>query len=1031
MNTVGTHRQNRFSLVVGLLLAGLAGLCSAQTQTQVQAQVQAKDFSKGFAKFYELGLPVVTNATYVKLDSWSHFDMSGGDFGLHELRLAGNAWLLKEDKAEGKGVFVKNSVRVMEVLDQNAFQKKEAAKLKEAMKKGGSAARTLPYIWGMMDEQVAQGRWKAANPKQDLEKIMAFLKKKNEEGSSRHSSLDYSGGYGTLFLSAIHFHRMGFTNEANEMVSLLFGAARDQRKPIAQAMNQLADAQYADVARKFFQTGDWSRYDQDLQSLQARFGSVWGNAPAVQRLAEKVKARASQPQPPPLSGEGLTDEDKQLALELASATNLNRQSMQLMGGVGVWILPSPLQRGIPGMPGLPTNTLTRIKARGMQAIPLLLALLKDDYLTRVDITSLKGMSHVSFSFRDEEDMTEEHINLLYEALQRPASRSEIAVLLLQPLIKKDEENRHSSSPVDRDDLAEQVKAWHAEHKAQSALELAWFYLKEGDDQQRNAAISLLIESGSESNQAAIAESFLKGDNPMRDIHLAHQFVMKRKEKAADFLVRYEAMLKKLMETGGDDQMFKQDDFKQMVEQNLASMKTLISAQPLEQILDELLTEKTTMEKAGAALYGAMGKKKPAELVPLLLGAAVKAKTPELRVQFMQMTASVPYMRTAMAMDEDGNVQEEAEEKADADQPAALDIKPAAELWKQLLGDTRVPEADLYQDNSMSVADTAAGMIEALYGEKQAAGALWGRQAPFQITRMQPILAARAEARLAGKPAAELPPLPDADSVSAEEKKKIVEQVLRAKDTEVDALIKTLSVDRVLALMEEVERNEALNAKLAGLANRVNAVAFKNLQGEPSRELDALKGQQLSKAMVEQALAVSRRFTEEGKPSLVRIRRQPDLSGIAIRVVELSATNLTEKEWPYFSGMRSSSENKKSMVQGSVSASDSHGWAAWAVNQKKLPLPEKKDATDGTNASDALTEDDIVEQVSADSAEHEAEQQKEFWKVVEDLCAGGGAVSAYTEIRFTGMPILPDDVKEGGGPIRGVRRFRHSSRSVIY
>lgn len=998
------------AFILGLFLFGLDGLGAEQTPP--------KDFSAGFAKFYNLGLPVVTNAAYVKLDVYHRYGHTDFDYALYEIRLAGNAWMLQHDQAEGKGLFVMDYCRVVEVYDQSAFQKKQAAKLKQelATKKAGAASAAHLAYWSMNEPQdQLVGHWKAADPKKDIEKIIAFLKKKTAESSARHDPLSHSSGYGTLLLAAIHFHRMGFTNEANEIAGLLFDAAQDQRKVLTQGLVKLADAQYSEVADRFFKTGDWQAYSKDLESLLGKFATAWEKAPAVQRLAERVKARLNQPQPPAVTGEDLSAEDKLLALEMATTTNWNWNPMFGSMGRQLWVVPAPEQHR---MLQAQSNTVTRILDRGMKSVPLLLALVKDDYLTSLDIRTLKGTSSHTF-FGDDAGMTEERINLLYDALRRPASRSDIAVHCLNALLIKDEEHRSSQTSLNRDELYEQGKTWYSAHKNQSAADLARFFLKEGNAQQQNPAITYLLKSGNESDMATIEGLLLKAEDPMHHLHLAQQYVMERKEKASNFVAQYEAVLTNLAESGESGYRSSHGDFKQMIEQSLAAMKASVAARPPEAVLEEILTGTKSWEEAGAGLYQVFAQKKPDELLPLLLGAALKATNADLRIQFVQMAmSSVAYRQFAPP--------EAGAGTNGAGDNQFPEISKTADLWKQLLADTRAPDNKLYPwERSDTVADSAASALETIYGQ-QGPALLESRELFHSLgARINPLIKARAEARLAGKPENELPAMPSAAAVSKEQKKKMADELIKAGAAELEAKLAALNLDSLLALAEEADANPALNKKLGTLANRVNAVSVKLDQGTTSNEWEALKGKTLDKAMVEQLMTACRKATEDGMISQFWATRRSCMGGMEIQVKVMSATNQDALAQLFGHGMPYA-EMKKAMLGGMFSSEDQHAYANWPVEQKKQPAAEKKGAPSATNTTDDLPDEDIAEQVNEAMQEHNAEQQAEFWKAVEEFCAGNGKACAAASIQFNGMPILPDDVQSKPGR-RGHRRIVRGSR----
>ncbi len=974
--------------------------CLALSPLAAEEPAKAPDFTQGFAKFYELGLPrITTNAAYVKLDA-RKIMLYNHDITTYELRLAGNAWMLSEATNRQSGRFVINNCSVAEVEDQQAFQQRQMAKFKEQMKEKDGASIPPFHIRQLMDNEDGglTGRWRMVDVKKDIDKIIAFLKKKNEAVASNHDPLAYSGGYGKLLLMSIHFHAAGFTNEANTIVSLLFEAAGDQRKVLIQGLNQLADQRYQEITQAFFSSGNWQSYATDMERLMTQFAAAWKKAPAIQRLLERVKARIAQPAPPALSGEGLTDEDLSFAGELAVITNQLNAFPRGMHS-SLWILPATQRRG---MPPPETNVLTSITARGLGAIPLLLALAQDDYLTQLDKERLSGFSsHSIQSFASDEAMSEEYITQTYDSLSRPATRSEVAMVFLAPLVKRDE-NEHY--PPNRDEVIETVRAWYAEHKDQPPLELARFYLKEGDAQQQNAAVQYLIQAGASNDIAALEDYLMNSENPMITVHLAQQYVQQRKEKARDFVERFTAQMTNQL-AAGNNEMFRQDDVQRMIKLEIDTMKETVSATPtsFEASLAELSAGTKTMDELGPMLYRSMATRKPAELLPVLLQAAVDAKSADLSVPLLQLSMSLPYIRQAILAEEAGA---QAVASANSQKTPELDIKNTADLWNILLADTRVSaEPSMFGSiNPGSVADMAALAIEVLY-DAESRGDERRELMTAADTRVKAIILARARTRLAGKPPAELPPLPSADNVTAEQRQAMAAELLKTAPAEMESKITALNVDQILALAAMTEDNEELNRKLLPLANRVKSVDITMEQGVPPKELDTFKGQELTKAMIETCQAACRQNTEKGLASQISLTRQPCLNGVTIKVQVFSPTNTTKHARGSIQHMRAYTTKKQALVTGTLMAEALYAAAMWPVAQKPSAAPAKPEVA-ATNTGDELLVDiteDTVDISGMFGADH-----SDFWEKTEEFCSGKGNVLKQAVIIFMGTPILPDN-----------------------
>ena len=96
------------------LILVLASGARAQVAPSPSNGVSVGDYSGGFAKYYQMGLPDVRGAKYVRLNVYNG-DLARESMQMYELDLGGNAWLLGEEN--GRGRFVMNPGLACDVLD--------------------------------------------------------------------------------------------------------------------------------------------------------------------------------------------------------------------------------------------------------------------------------------------------------------------------------------------------------------------------------------------------------------------------------------------------------------------------------------------------------------------------------------------------------------------------------------------------------------------------------------------------------------------------------------------------------------------------------------------------------------------------------------------------------------------------------------------------------------------------------------------------------------------------------------------------
>jgi hypothetical protein len=974
---------------------------SAQTATQAQARAETapiKDYSRGFQSLYKLGFPDVAKADYVNLSLY------GGSMPtlwfLHEVNLAGNAWMV-EETPQVKGRFVTDLAVVREVYDQAALARERSKAMEAARKSATNKVDGLQHFMAAEDDGRAGGAWKKVDPKKDVDKLIAYLKKdEGTDGSTRLRELQYMKGYGNLFLMAAHFHRKGLTNEANEMVACLFAAAGDPRKVVAEGVDVLASARLQEAGRVFYSSGDWQTYANEIDALLQVFGAAWPQAPAVKRLSEKVRQRLAAPKPPVLEGEGLTDDDRALAAELG-AYSARPESRFNFGSDELWILPgsaSPRWR----RPGSKADVLTRIKQRGMKSVPLLLALAKDDYMVVLDHSTLNGRSRFNFSSGD----GEADVDRLYASLSRPATRAEVASSLLAGLLPRKDRQRHSRGEQSPDDVYEEVKGWYEANKARTPAELARFYLKEGDSSQIQSAMRLLMKTGTPEDFQMIEKTILEAENLREMTYVARQYVEERGEQAKEFVGKYEARVTAAGE-GGNDELFKNERSRKQMQKEVEALKALIKTQPLQAILAEVVSGTKPLNDVSGQLYRGLGKEKPEQALSMILEAALQAKDPAISRDLLAMIPSLRrrIMGAAVELDEESDGDEPAAEGVGAAGGAGgargLDVTVHAALWRKLLADKR-PVAGEGAGKGMTVADMAASMLDALYSGDGSSPGRQARDGRFAMgTKVFKVYRARAEAILEGKKGADLPAFPKMEALTDEEKTALGSRLAKLSGKELEAAVSALTPSEQVVLPGLVRKNPALNTRLAPLANRVGKVDGSPALAGELTGLASLEGRVLDRAAVERLLAVTRTVLGQGKVVRCSINRQPALEGITVSVREILPDSREYKDMIVNGqlGRLTAAE-----IVGQIAAPQCLGSASWPAG-KDSPRQAVAPVASGTVAGDDAILETAVQEAEAAVRADAALAEVDFWKSVDSFCAGKGNVCRSGMILFEGRPIV--------------------------
>jgi hypothetical protein len=116
----------------------------------------------------------------------------------------------------------------------------------------------------------------------------------------------------------------------------------------------------------------------------------------------------------------------------------------------------------------------------MKSVPLLAAMLSDDYLLPWPMEALRGMAHYPWSSYDSDSSPEETADRVFRQLNRPARRSDVARELLAPLLPAGEDSGEGIAELPADRLREDVMAWYAGKKDALPDELAMSYVEHGD-----------------------------------------------------------------------------------------------------------------------------------------------------------------------------------------------------------------------------------------------------------------------------------------------------------------------------------------------------------------------------------------------------------------------------------------------------------------------------------------------------------------------------------------------------------------------
>ncbi len=767
--------------VLQLLLATVSGAADDATPA---------DFSPGFEKLQSLGLSALPKGTQWSILPASVTRNSYGESILPR-GTKGNGWLLPPG-ADGH----------LKALPAGTLTLKDI----EPEKPVGPGL--LGRVLGGSEK--TKSATPAADLAADLKKILKEVGKKPDAGDDPFDEDSYSNRrraeqYGPLLILAAQIHQTGNKTQANELAAALFKSLPNREAILDSAVSGIADSQYQSAAETFFRTLDWKSYQQAVRSLVDRFPRGWQNQPAAAILASALEQREKSGQPTiptlkdiPLAPAALESVSWMLAeksggdvapaippeiaaqLEGVPAEYRAEYLAELMGDSGSvsagrssdWLLMKQAELDAA------KDTAASTRRLGIAALPVLAALADDAWLTALRNPNASRGDYIS----SDAGPTERALHA-YAGLNRPATRGELATILLQTSLPDPDNDLRSAEPLVLRDLA--LEFWQ-KHRDDTPEAIALAFLRDGSSTQKSKAATLLAESTNPADQLALENHILEDPSPLSQLATVKSIIPLRKSAAKPFLDRYIIALRAELATVGslEDNRDLPWDIRQMksVEPLIKQLESQVSGQSPQARAREIAREEDP-KTAVTLIRGLMETLKdapPRRRLLALLSGAVAAKNPEIRGQFLQ-TIFIEQARSR--------------ESIDLSEPAKPERKvPAGEAkaWKSLVTDqSEIPPSLTNRGNNLgkTLGDFAAIAMDLALNPSEAerfqmACAVTGKD--FDAISMP-----RALARLDGKP---IPPLPDPSKVSHDRLAAIVATAATKAPAEIHPYLKSLTDD---------------------------------------------------------------------------------------------------------------------------------------------------------------------------------------------------------------------------------------------
>jgi len=605
--------------------------------------------------------------------------------------------------------------------------------------------------------------------------------------------------FGRFLIFAAQIHQTGDSKLANELASSVFETLPEREAVLDAAINQLADALHENATRAFFKTGDWKTYHREMVSLVTKFSRGWDSHAAVALLLEPLSQRASGNPAPPLKlanvsidpktvesvkwmlQEKSTEESEppippEVAARLADIPEEYHQQYleQLTGGGGGalgspenWLLMKPEE--LKEQAGLAAPSLQL----GISALPVLAALVDDSYLTTL---SNPRHSRGNNSYFSSYESSTERMLKVYAALNRPASRGDLAKYLLQATLPDPESELDSADSETLRILA--VDFWKA-HQDDTREGLALAFLREGSSSQQEMAVELLAASKNPSDLKAMETHILESPSPASQLSSVSKYIQLRKSAAKPFVDLYVKALREELGEGTNLEEVRglPYEIRQMksIGPLIKQLESQVSGKsPQARARDIAKEEPKVAIAAIPAFLESLSDAKPRTRFLALLAGAVAAEDPKVREAFINKSMNSGY----------GEDDEETSSEPDRTLPAG-----EAKAWKTLLADTRPYPSTTNRGEEATISGLAATALE--FSVNPAAQGKFILATNVTGMAYEELALPRAMARLTGEP---IPPLPDASKVPPARLKEIISTAGSKPPPEIHPYLKTLTDD---------------------------------------------------------------------------------------------------------------------------------------------------------------------------------------------------------------------------------------------
>ncbi|MHB9138824.1 MAG: hypothetical protein ACYC4Q_05425 [Victivallaceae bacterium] len=807
------------------------GAVIADPRAKSAPEAQQPDFGKDFAMLFQMGLPRLKGAQLVLVTIYKSpvptYDYKIPTSAIvHELTLVGEP-----------------SISWMKFPDNNT----EPA----ACILGGVFECKLYNRWAITPSEEANpnsfaGEWQIITPAQIAEDINKIFQLKNNENDENNNYDEYGvrsdkSTYGLLLLQAAQLYESGAKQEANKIATRLF-EANGSEKVMQAALNVLAGAQYLRAYCDLTESKDWVKFNADLKRIIGKFKNYWENVRYAKAIQAAVAKRIKNPEPPELKTSIPLSEDKQnLIVQLSK---INQEDLAGLNGCWLFDNNNKAQDDADKTRKKP-DVITRIESGGIKYIPLLIAMLDDEWML-----PFRNTDRYSYNTLNAE--TEQDCNLADAAghLPTPMTRGELARRLLKPLIipaKGNDDEKNGAFKV-------RCQSWYDGIKNLNIKELQKKYFSDGSESQKAVALRSMIAGVDDTTAAAVESALIEYNSDLKAKNLLYMYCKTRPDKISQLVEKLRAGCYQHLNQKFKEQTQEYKSSKEKLDRYLDWLDPAKSVAPLEDVVKEMqatTTAKALMSVSSKFTRSAMGQPM-AKIYQVCLDAAIQSKNIKKKRLFLDLPEMLQ----------------------DGKSPNRQDIMKFKTQFEKLLADQSISNWPFggNQDFALIVAEK----IEAIYtGKNNDQYYLWDKKYKQFMLR-------RAQAIIDGIQDDKLPKLMDIKELKNSQISEAKARISGKNNNEIRAFCKQSQLEELLPLSAALQQDKKLNSKLLPLANLIIEIDTDN--PEIKVQIAKFKGQELTEQVLQEILKIAENYMMNVQNQIldVSIVRSSSLQGVIIK-----------------------------------------------------------------------------------------------------------------------------------------------------